>query len=188
MEQALDGGIAIRVRMFGWTAFTLLGAALFWNGFIIMPVRQLIIMVAGAFGWTLPEWVKSANGASGNLLAGSFIGFFLIPFIAVGIWLIWSTIFYFFGQCVIRFSYSEGSVFTGIGSFGRTRKFSLKSVKSVYIADVDEDGNFIRRSIIEMNNGREIKIPYHLGKMRNTWVLFALKKNLGRKTPADIII
>jgi len=32
MEQTLDGGIAIRVRMFGVTSFGVLVPTLFWNG------------------------------------------------------------------------------------------------------------------------------------------------------------
>ena len=187
MEQTVDGGTAITVRMFGMMAFVMLLLALGWNGIISMPIRQAVTIVARRFGWSLPDWFKSASDSSGNTLTGLFIGLFLIPFIAAGIWMIWTTLFYFFGQFVIRLSYNEGSIFTGIGFLGRSQNFSLKSVRSIDISRADIEEYASRRIVIEMHNGREIKFPLYLGKIHSTWLLFALHKILGRPLPEEII-
>jgi len=183
MERAFDGTTVIRVRMFSSSAFGLLGVALFWNGLTSIFVCFAIALTAQKFGWNLPAFSFFTEGEwDGSPPPLWFLWLFLSPFIAIGLGMICMTVFQFFGRCVIHLDADEGRVFTGIGPFGRTQRFSPQSIKS---ADVKQSIISTKRTtittnlVIEMNNGREIKFP-GLGKMRETWLTFALGKLLRR--------
>lgn len=175
MGQAFEGTTVIKMRMFSRTSFAVLGVTLFWNGIVSLFVCAAIIMTAEKFGWTLPDWLFKFEDDGGGGMPWWGLWLFLTPFIAIGVWFIWTTIFSFLGQCIIRISTSEMSVYTGIGMLGRTRRFAPKSVKSI---GRDDEGSH-PRIVIEMKNGREIKFPF-FGKMRETWLAFALRKILNR--------
>jgi len=189
MEQTLDGGIAIRVRMFGLISFVMFFATVLCIGAVLILAGGFRTMLAKKYGWTLPDGLPLHSGIDANVIPTVFIFFFL----ALGIWMVWLTVFYFFGQCVVRLSYNEGSVFTGIGSFGRTRRFSPKSVKmfmanSVATSEHDEKVTTQYQLAIKTDDGHEIKFPMLYDRMQERWLLFALRKILDRKTPTDIII
>ena len=184
-ERAFDGTIVIRIRMFSASVFGFLCFALFWNGFTSIFVCHAIAMTAQKFGWSLPAFVFFQASNKGSPPSLWFLWLLLSPFIAIGLGSICMTVFQFFGRCAIHLGVDEGSVFTGIGPFGRTQRFSPQSVKSVNAkqsTSTSSEGftTITTKLVIEMNNGREIKFP-HLGKMRETWLTFALGKLLRRE-------
>ncbi|MCL1920710.1 MAG: hypothetical protein FWG50_06480, partial [Kiritimatiellaeota bacterium] len=182
MEQTPDGGTVVNVRMFGAQSFVMLAPALFWNGLVSVFVCAAIDLTAKNFGWTMPDWFlfKMDEGGKGEApVPWWFLWLFLAPFISIGIAFMWNAFFGFFGKCVIRLSYDEGSVFSGIGILGRTRRFAPKSVKSVDKGRIftvngrfffgwklrpaprpvrgDETLPFLT---LEMKNGREINVSF----------------------------
>jgi len=104
---------------------------------------------------------------------------FLIPFIAIGLFLIQKVAFDFLGRLEIRINTGEGSVFRGFGPLGRTQRFAPKSVKAIGMDKANEHEESIDLLFIKMNNGRTIKFP-SLNEMRETWLAFALRKLLGK--------
>ncbi|MCL2104616.1 MAG: hypothetical protein FWH21_06150 [Kiritimatiellaeota bacterium] len=180
-KRVFDGIIVIRIRMFSASAFGFLCFALFWNGFTSIFVCHAITMTAQKFGWSLPAFACFQASNKGSPSALWFLWLLLSPFIAIGLGSICMTVFQFFGRCAIHLGVDEGSVFTGIGPFGRTQRFSPQSVKSVdvkqSIITSTKRPTIKTNLVIEMNNGREIKFP-GLGKIRETWLAFALGKLL----------
>jgi len=182
MERTADGGTVIGMRMFSAASFPILFFALFWNGIVSIFVAIAIAMTAARFGWD----VGFSPQMSGNPPPLWFFWLFLTPFIAIGIATFIGALFGIFGRCEIRLGIGEGSVFSGIGSIGRTQRFSPQSIKSLDVnhsQSRSKNGHVTThtRLVIEMNNGREIKFP-GLGKMRETWLAFALNKILRRTT------
>jgi len=180
MERTYDGTTAITIRMFTPAAFGTLVFTLLWNGLTSLFVCIAISLTAEKFGWD-KFLIFEIENAKTN--AWWFVWLFMTPFIAVGIWTIRLAIFHFFGQYIIKISPTEGSVFKGIGSFGRTQRFSPKSVKPVKMPKFN-DNNPGGQLVIQMNNGREIKFLAMFSEMRKTWLVFALNKllNLGKGT------
>ena len=179
MERAPDGTTVFKARKFGAAAFGMLFFTVLWNGITSVFVCIAISMTADKFGWNLPfkgvDWNENAPPLWGMWL-------FLTPFILVGIGTLFAAVYNFIGRAEIRVGADEGSVFKGIGSLGRTQRFAPQSVKAVewsqYQTRRSKGGTHTHtRFIIEMKNGREIKLP-SLGKLRETWLCFALNKIL----------
>jgi len=184
-----DGVTTITVRIFHPVyALVMTGFAVLWNGFIFFPVGGIVNAITEKAGFTIPAWLPSNHFAVegfamfGNagwlLLLG--MALFFTPFVGAGIWVAYEALLFFFGNLIIRVGNGEGSVFTGIGSVGRTRRFATRSVKSIgghY--DTDSEGGKSYNLRIEMNNGRRIKTPY-LTTERVNWLAFALNKTLNK--------
>jgi len=176
MERERDDTTVIKVRMFSRDAFWFLFFTLVLNGTTWIFASYAVVATAAKFGHDVgfsPIW----EGSSQPLWITWLI---LIPFIVIGFFLMYWTIFSFFGKMEMRVGAREGDIFTGFGSFGRTRRFAPQSVKSVEMRVISHSkgGTPHYSLIIEMDNGREITLPA-LGKMRETWLAFALNKILG---------
>jgi len=190
MERTVNGGTIIKIRLFSAaTAFPILFVTLFWNSIVSVFVALAIVLTASKFGYDLEFFSKMENASEGDSIPVWFFWLFLTPFIAIGLGLLYSTVFNIFGRCEIRLGSGEGSIFSGIGSIGRTQRFSPQSVKSLNLNEspskfkTGKNGSGAPitthfRLVIEMNNGREIKSP-DFGKIKGTWLAFALKKILG---------
>jgi len=177
MERTYDGTTVIRARTFSASAFGLLFFAVFWNSITSIFVAVAIAMTAAKFGFDTGFNPKWENDSPPPLW---LLWLFLTPFILIGLGTLGAVVFKLFGRCEIRLGAGGGSVFKGVGSLGRTQHFSPQSVKSVYLrtASYTVNRQAVYHWTIEMNNGREIKLP-SIGKMRETWLAFALKKILG---------
>ena len=182
MERTYDGTTVIKARIFSSSAFGILFFTLFWNAITSVFVAFAIAMTAAKFGYDLGfggEW----EGSPPPLW---FFWLFLSPFIGVGLFMIYLTLFKFLGKCVIHINAGEGSLFKGIGLLGGTQRFSPQSVKSVVIGETSYqvNGHALSQLTIKMNNGREIKFPT-LDIMHETWLAFALRKILGTQQQGE---
>ena len=92
-----------------------------------------------------------------------------MPVSVIGFVLIGGIFFNLLGRCVIRLDAEEGSIFSGIGSLGITRRFSTQSLKIV--------GTEIT---VKSKKGRKIELSGY-GKMRDVWLAFAIRKILARQ-------
>ena len=180
MERTTDGGVVIKSRIFSGIAVFFIVFALFWNAITSVFVCDVLGRTAKKYGWdiSLPDIMTSGTKMS---LGGSWL--FITPFILVGIGTALAAIRGVFGKCVIAVSHDEASVFTGVGALGRTQRFNPQSVKRLgrYHA-YSQNNQPVYNLLIEMNNGREIKLP-GFGKVRETWLAFALNKIFGLNTP-----
>jgi len=159
MERTLDGGTAIKIRVFDVSNVVVYFLA-------VLIACGLVFMV-----FFLEEKIEM------------YVWLILSPFIALALYVVWMTILHTFGRHEIRLGMGEGSVFTGIGPFGRTRRFSLQSIKTVKVHvstcydDNGNEGTYYPQICFELNNGKKIKL-LNLCKAHQAWLWFALK-NLG---------
>jgi len=166
IERTFDGGTVVKIRMFSWESFmSAIGITLFWNGLVSVFV-WLAIKTSAILLWL-----------------------FLTPFIAIGLALVFGLLFTVFGKSEIKITNAEGSVFTGIGPFGKTRRFAPKSVKRFgtrekQVTHWEGSSPVVHIPTIVMNNGREIKLP-RLDSIRETWLVFALAQILKLPAPTN---
>jgi len=185
LKQEYDGGTVIKIPLFSHVACGYLAFALIWNGFVYLMGGNTISAAVAKLGISVKIPCIIPDGDGPPL-------WFILIFAVIGLWLVFFSFFYLFGKCEIRLGAGEGSVFKGVGLFGRTQRFTQKFVKSVGICITGYHAS--RRSgykapiynlVIEMDNGRKI-IFSHLGKTREKWLALALEKILGlpsRETP-----
>ena len=189
MERTLEGGVAIRIRVFnpGYAGLYFL-ALLILCGVLCMPVMVNAKDTAALFK---PGPVRVACATCGGCHAPDsptwlgVAGLWLVLslFIALGPFLAWELILHALGRHEIRFGMGAGSVFTGIGPLGRTRRFLLRSIKAVKVHELtihDEDGNestYYPHIRFELDNGKKISL-LNLDPPLQAWLWFALK-NLG---------
>lgn len=119
--------------------------AVFWNS-----VVSVFVLVVAAGYWirlagSLPDWFPMPpSGSAGPERGGSggtglalplgvliFMTLFLTPFIAIGLGLIGSVLLSLGGRTEVRLGAGRGSVFTGIGPLGWTRRFDPGRVNTV---------------------------------------------------------
>jgi len=179
MEQAQDGATVIKVRMFSRSVFPMFFFALIWNAVISLFVAIAIGMTAAKLGYGMGFFTPEEPNDTWTPVL--IIWGFLIPFIAIGLFLIQKAAYGFLGRLEIRINTDEGSVFKGFGQLGRTQRFAPKSVKSIGMDKANEHEESIDLLFIKMNNGRTIKFP-SLNEMRETWLAFALRKLLGKNS------
>ena len=180
MWRDFDGATVINVRMFSRGAFGALLTTLFWNGITSIFVGEAISLTVAKFGIDFKFLDGDWGGSPPPLW---FFWSFLTPFIAIGLYMVYWTVFHFWGRLEIRLRANEGSFFKGFGSLGRTQRFSSQSVKSMGMnkSSYEINDEPVYNLAIKMNNGRIIKFP-QLGTMRETWLAFALEKILGLKS------
>jgi hypothetical protein len=184
MKQTPEGGTVIRVllRSIAGAGF-LLVFTVFWNGLLSVFLALAIQETARRFGWAVPDWLPMGGGKweGGHAPPLLFLWLFLTPFICVGAGTAFAVFFSLFGHCAVRLEGDAGSVFTGIGALGRTQRFAPASVKTVHTGVTHNSKGADREYVvIEMNNGRKIKLPVING-IKRTWLIFALQKLLNRK-------
>jgi len=188
VEQSYDGFTTITVRMFSpLQALMAAGFTVLWNGFLLRPVGGIVKAIITKAGFNAPDCIPKSDIADGFSMFGNGgwppllgMALFFIPFVCAGIWIASESVYCFFGKLVIRVGNGEGTVFTGVGAIGRTRRFALRSVKFIgghYTTDDDHGKSFYLH--VDMNNGRTIKTPF-LSTERVTWLAFALNKSLNR--------
>jgi hypothetical protein len=179
MERTCDGGVVIRVRLF--TLLGLLGmifVVLFWNGIVSIFIVENITDTAALLArdeCAGDGWARSFAIVG---IAGRWL--FMTPFIAIGVFLVLYFFVFLFGGCVVRLGADgRGSVCTGIGRVGWTRRFETQFVKAVRAhITVDPEENTSTRDLrIELSNGRNIKFP-GISNMHEAWLVFAMRKIL----------
>ena len=161
-ERVVDGVTVIRGRIFSFAMLPFLVIISMWNSGILFFVYFLMT-------------VKSENVvASPSVLC--FVWLFLIVMLFIGGVSLYATLLHICGNYEIRLGAGEGSIFKGVGKLGRTRKFSMQSVSSVWAG---QGINWFARVVVEMDNGREYTIPFRR-EAHGTWLVFAIKKILNR--------
>ncbi len=158
---------------------------LFWNGIVSVFVLFALAGTLTHFGLTLPHWFPAPrmNGQEMSVGMTIFMWIFLTPFILIGLAMMGAFLSCLGGKTEVRISFEQGSVFTGLGSFGWRRRFTPANVKQVSIEDKrwqDNNGRAQRKSVIvlETSEGKALRFGGSLSPERRKFVAGALRRAL----------
>ncbi|CAM2931439.1 hypothetical protein [Rariglobus hedericola] len=164
----------------------LLAVALFWNGIVSVFVAIATASTLKLSGITLPDSFPEFKNEGGPMGWGFtiFLWCFLTPFIAVGTWMIISFLMSLAGKTVVTIGSGKGKIFTGVGPFGRTKRFNPADVKSIsvrakFVADSDGGGHQDEKIYIELHNGEELTFGGSLPKKRKYQLAARLREATG---------
>ena len=160
--------------------FTWLLGILIWNGltslFVICNIENTIELFAPAARTGIRAAFFTGIVPVRSIPFLACLWLVSLPFIAVGILMVWWYFVHLFGDYIIRIGPDGGSVFKGIGPLGRTRRFSMQSVTAVRVHEYENDG-YVRRILrIELNKKKIVF--WFLSEKCQAWLYYALK-NLG---------
>jgi hypothetical protein len=162
---------------------------LFWNGLVSVFVLLALASTLKGFGLSIPHWLPTPNKNGNSMPLGMalFLWLFLLPFIAVGLAMVGAFFSSLAGRTELQIQGNQCTLFSGIGSLGRRRRFSTSEVKDVRIEDkrwVDNDGDSRRSTqlVIETNE-KPIKFGSMLTNERRQFIAGCIKKELVRHKP-----
>ena len=165
------------------TGAGLLFIALFWNGIVSIFVLLAVAATLHHLHFPVPEWFPAPNLNKAPMSVGMtlFLWLFLTPFISIGLFLAGSALSSLFGRTEVRLLNSRGTVFTGLGVLGWTRRFDAAQVKTVRLhQQFNREGRDRYAIVAETREGKEIKFGSLLPPERRQFVLAALRQTLLR--------
>jgi hypothetical protein len=166
-------------------ARALLLGALLWNGVVSVFVGLATISTLRHLGVALPAWLQ--DEAASNMSVGKtiFLWVFLLPFIAVGLFLAGSFLSCLAGRTEIKIEHGQGTVFAGAGSLGWRRRFATADVQDVRIEERTwrgRRGSLQRQTTIAITTkGKTIRLASLLTEQRLRFMAAALRKELLRR-------
>lgn len=176
----IDDGRTIHVRASLRSiggALGMLAIALFWNGivsvFVLLAIAGLWFNLVGPLPAGLPD--PEMNGEPMSLGMTIFLCIFLIPFITVGAGMIGMMLMYLRGRIDIRIDDEKGTIRTGIGLVGWTRRFDPKAVTKVTIGETSWQENDRHKPLIRIDADDTIKFGSSLTEVRRDWLRAVLQ-------------
>jgi len=166
-------------------AFGLLLITLFWNGIVSVFVLLATSATLSNLGVHAPDWFPAPKMNGGPMSVGMtiFLWLFLTPFIAIGTGMLVAFLSTLAGRTEIRFREPGGTIFSGIGPLGWSRRFQLAEVSDVRLLDQtwrDSDGDTRNKAniLLETKDGKQIKFGSMLTPDRRKFITAALRKSL----------
>jgi hypothetical protein len=160
----------------------LLFFCLFWNGIVSVFVLIALSSTLRHLGVLMPNWFPAPDMDGDDMGLGMtlFLWVFLTPFITVGLILLGSLLVAIVGHTRIRFSGTDGSVFTGVGPIGWRRKFDPRKVKNVRVGKTSWESNGERKPVVELESagGKKIKFGSLLNDDSRLWAAAELRRLL----------
>lgn len=191
-----DDGMELTIgashRSVGGAVGTLL-MSLFWNGIVSVFVCFAIAGTIAQLGFKAPSWFPAPvmNGKAMSLGMVIFLWLFLTPFILIGLAMLSAFVMSVAGRVEVTVRDAEGTLFSGVGRFGRRQKFDASSIAFVAIQSDrwrDNDGDRHQRTRIVLdtsanalaspNSSGTIRFGSGLPEARRTFVAGALRKAL----------
>ena len=164
-----------------------LGIALFWNGIVSVFVAIALSSTLNLLGFGHPGGLPVFKSEDGPVGWGMtiFLWCFLTPFIAVGAVMIGAFFMSLAGRCVVSITPDRGTIFTGVGPFGRTRRFVPADVKRVSLrskfhTDSDGDRHRDERIYLDLHNGTDLRFGASLPSRRKQQLAALLRQTLGQ--------
>jgi hypothetical protein len=187
------------VRAFGGEAFLsastrsiggalgVLAFAAFWNGITGIFVAVAAVSTARHLGIPLPSSLESGafstmNGEPMSLGMTIFLWIFLLPFIAIGLLMAGTVLYFAFGSVHVRITADRVMVRSAIGPFGWWRtcpRDSVRTVRSVERRSVDSDGDRSSKRTIEIRGEPLLAFGGSLKHERRRWLAAATVSYLG---------
>ena len=167
-------GSAIGALLFG----------LFWNGILSVFIGIALLSTMKLMHVSLPGRLSTSQ-FNGDMGLWGTIGLwiFLLPFMAVGLFMIAAFVMAIAGRTEIRIEPGECSIFSGVGKVGWRRRFNPANVKQVRVEDRrwhDSDGDSRRSTmvVLEMETGKPLKFGAGFKPEQRNFVAAVLKKLL----------
>lgn len=166
-----------------------------WNGIITIFVLFVLAATFRNIDSPMPGWMPGPVARSGSDISGVMnicMWLFLAPFILIGTILPFSVLMVVAGHTEVRIAESRGTVFRGIGFFGRKTHFNPADVRAVRIAEKRLHGSMRHRHdrdtyskyiAIDVENADPISFGDFLTEKRMNFMVSALNAalNLDRK-------
>jgi hypothetical protein len=179
--RVVDDGVTMRVeasaRSLGGAVVSLF-FALFWNSIV-----GVFVAIVAASYWVrlvgpLPAWAPSQGpgGPGGPKLplgVAIFMTLFLVPFVAVGVFMLGVALVSMMGRVAVTVRGGEGLVFTGVGAIGRRQRFDALAVKAVQIGETRHEESKSHHIVIE--GERPLKFGSVLKDERRAWMAAVLR-------------
>ncbi|HMO13640.1 MAG TPA: hypothetical protein PKD64_04250 [Pirellulaceae bacterium] len=168
--------------------FAAAGFALFWNGivsiFVLIAVAGLYTNLVGP----LPEWFPSpvgseagkveAEGSLPGLGMTLFLCVFLIPFVLVGMFMVWTALFCLFGITKVSLDALESYVSTGIGFLSWKRRFDANQVREILITEPISHSEGRSTKVVEIRADKTIKFGSGLSAEKQAWTVAVMNAML----------
>lgn len=175
-------------------AAILLFAALFWNSIV-----SVFVLVVAAGYWirlagSLPDWFPMTpagsagperGGEGGSAVAMPlglliFMTVFLTPFVAIGLGLIAGVLLAVGGRTEVRLGAGRGSVFTGIGPLGWSRRFDPARVSAIRTSREGSGRRGRRVEYLVIEADRRVRTGSTLTGEQRRWLAKELRGRLLR--------
>ncbi|WP_166821909.1 hypothetical protein [Thalassoroseus pseudoceratinae] len=166
---------------------TTTGIALFWNGIVSVFV---LVALAGLYSnliGPVPEWFPAPGVENGQPIMNDeamglgttlFLCVFLIPFVTIGIGIIWSALLSLIGRVDVVCDGSRSHVATGIPIISWKRRFNAKQVREVVQSRTRWQSNEGENREIKIVADQTIKFGAMLSESRMEWMCVVLKEIL----------
>ncbi len=151
-----------------------IGIALFWNGIVSVFLLSEVGSLYQHFIGPLPAWFPSiAKGEKMHLGMTLGILLFLLPFIAIGIFLLGGILMSIGGKIQIEIAQTMANIRIGLGPFQWKDAFDPSQVKDVRLEESapDSDESYTKRIAIDAD--KVIRFGSQLEDDRSEW-LFAV--------------
>lgn len=132
-----DIHIAATTRALG-AAAAMLFFAVFWNSIVSVFLAVALSGIYTNLIGPMPSWFPIAGGSQKSPMPigiAIFMLLFMIPFVAIGVTLIYGILMSLFGSAKLRVYHEHASVSTGIGPFRRTQRFEVNNVTKVCLGE-----------------------------------------------------
>lgn len=178
------GGTIIGATNRSWAgAAGLLFFTLFWNGIVSFFVAAAIAGTAASLNIPLPTWFPHPKMSGGGMAGGFtvFMWLFLTPFIAIGLFMAAAFFNALLGRTEVKIENARATTFSGVGALGWKKTFEVAQVRAVQIYQrMDREGANTTSILIELRDGKQIKLGSMLTNERRQFVLGALQRTLLR--------
>jgi len=176
-------------------ALGMLFISVIWIAVVSLFVMFVLAATYRNLGKPMPGWMPGFAAGTGGDISGWMnvcMWLFLSPFILIGLALPFSVLMSLAGHTEVRITDTRGTVFRGIGFFGRKSYFNPADVRGVRIAERRLQGSMRHRHdrdtysksiAIEVENADPISFGDFLPERRMNFVVSALNAalNLDRK-------
>ena len=150
--------------------------SLFVNGGVSMFVFVAIARTVNLIYGSVPSWFPAPkmNGKQMGLGMVIFLWLFLIPFIAIGLRIIFATLTAAFGRCEVVIKGADAYEFTGFGRIGLKRRFDATAVRSIEIKqEFSHKGR--KRTCILLKTDKDVRFAHWMASDKREWLLVALR-------------
>jgi hypothetical protein len=158
----------------------------FWNGIVCVFLMQVLAGVYYNMFGPLPAWFPAFGGKNGvplvndePMTVGVTLGMalFLVPFVAVGLGIVFAALFSLAGRVVVTLEETSASVATGIGFLRWRRRFDPRQVQSIYFGRAKNSEDTPKNNI-EILADKKLEFGSTLPRERAEWAWVVLKNIL----------
>lgn len=157
------------------TATTLLCHALGWNVMVATFVWFAFVSLYTRIVGPLPAWFPAPNMSGMSLGMAVAMCLFVIPFLVVGIGLLWILLVSLFGDVRVTLRGPEGTVSFGLGPLAWRRRFDAAAVRRISIGQTTWHYNDRHLPVVRIEADRTVQFGALLTDARRLWMYEVLR-------------